>query len=81
MNLMNKDFSKKMSLAYPLFKEIPNDASEEDKKEIRMDGKHARFSPRVWTFEQLPGREFFMTNNIFANNVPKVEAILTSLLK
>ena len=81
LNLTNKDFSKKMSLAYPLFKEIPNDASEEIRKEIRMDGKHARFSPRVWTFEQLPGRKFFMTNNIFANNVPKVEAILTSLLK
>ena len=80
-NLLNKDYARNMSLAYPLFIEIPADASDEQKKEMRMDGKHPRFSPREWTFAQLPNRRFYMTNNIFANNVPKVEAIFKNLSK
>ena len=53
--LTDKAFSKQMSLTYPLFIEIPANATDEQKKEMRMDGKHPRFSPRVWTFPQLEG--------------------------
>ena len=78
--LIDKDYNKKMSLSYPLFVEIPNEADDAVRKEIRYDKKnHPRYSNTVYTFPNVPGRSFYMTNNIFSNNVKKIEDILTIL--
>ena len=61
-----------MGLRYPLFLEIPTGASAEQKKEMRKDGKNNRFGSYEYTFEQLPGRQFFMTNDIYSRNIDKI---------
>ena len=74
MMFMNKDESKKsMSLAYPLFIEIPSGASEAERKEMRKVKGANRFASQVW------GREFFMTNDIYSKNIAKVEAVFSNL--
>ena len=80
MMFMSKDESKKsMSLAYPLFIEIPSGASEAERKEMRKVKGANRFASQVWTFKNLPEREFFMTNDIYSKNIAKVEAVFSNL--
>lgn len=78
--LMDKDSCKKeFKLAYPLFIEIPAEASESERKEMRKVKGMNRFAPRIWNFENLPGRQFYMTNDIYARNVEKAEAFFANL--
>ena len=70
-----------MKLRYPLFVEIPAGASKFDKETIRKPdgGKNARFATKEYTFSQLPGRVFFMTNDLYERQIAPVEKYMQVL--
>ena len=70
--LSDKEFSKKMKLAYSLLLEI-TDKSNEEIKILRKDAKnHVRYSPQVYSFNK---RSFLITNDLYDKNVTPVENI------
>ena len=71
MMFMSKDESKKSM--------FPSGASEAERKEMRKVKGANRFASQVWTFKNLPEREFFMTNDIYSKNIAKVEAVFSNL--
>ena len=78
-NMMDKTWSlKNMGLHYPLFKEVPANISPVELKELLIDNKgKRRFGNKLYTFEQLPGRTFVMTNDFYKDRVAKIEATLS----
>ena len=73
--LTDKEESRKLfSLAYPLFIEIPANASESGKKEMRKVKGAPRFSAKVWKFDNIPDKSFYMTNDLYTRNVEKIAA-------
>ena len=69
--LTDKSFStQKMSLAYPMLKEVTN-LSDEEIKTIRKDNKgHYRYSPTTYTYDN---RQFMLTNDLYERNLEKVK--------
>lgn len=81
MKLMSEEYRRKMSLTIPLFKEIPQDATDEAKKAMRKDKHgHPRYSNVEYSFPQIPNKTYYMSNNLFANNVSKVDTVFKSLI-
>ena len=73
--LTDKEESRKLfSLAYPLFIEIPANASESDKKEMRKVKGASRFSAKVWQFDNILDKSFYMTNDLYVRNIEKIAA-------
>ena len=68
--LVNADESKKLfGLHYPLLLEIPEGASDAEKKEMRKVNGNYRFASVVWNFNN---KAFFMTNDIYSRNVDRL---------
>ena len=79
--LTDKDYSKKnMSLAYPLFIRIPDNADDTIKKEIRKVKGANRFASTVYKFKNADG-EYFMTNDLYAKNIDKVAMTFENMFK
>ena len=79
--LMDRDYClKNMSLHYPLFKEIPADATPEEIKEMCKDNKNKRrFGAKVYEFALLAGRKFLMTNDFYKDRIAKFTNAFTSV--
>ena len=79
---LDKDYSKKnMGLAYPLFIEIPANADDTVKKEIRKVKGANRFASTIYKFKNLGNREFYMTNDLYAKNIDKVAMTFENIFK
>ena len=67
-----KEFCKEyFGIRYPLFVEIPNNASDEDIKKLRHpnEDKNARYAASIWQFAKFPNRQFLVTNDLYQKHV------------
>ena len=61
------------NLRYPLFVEITNDMTDEQKKTLRFAGDNrARYGITEYQFDKLGDRKFYITNDIYQKNVEQI---------
>lgn len=83
-SLMDKAWcAKEMKLHYPLFIEKPANISADDLKALVTDNKgKRRFGAVEYTFPQIPGKVYLMTNDLYKDKVNKIgdtfEAFISS---
>ena len=81
---LDKNFSKEFfGTRYPLFVEIPQNASESDKRNLKYpnEDKNPRYATKEFEFVNLPGRQFYMTNDVYPKNLEKIQNVLRRFFK
>lgn len=82
---LDKNFSKEFfGIRFPLFVEIPQDASEDEKRNLRYpnnEDKNPRYAAKEFEFINLPNRRFYMTNDVYQRNLEKIQNVLHRFFK
>lgn len=81
--LTDKEYCRKnMKIRYPLFIEIPANASADIIKEMSFDltGKR-RFAAIKYIFPQIPNKQYLMTNDLYKNRIDKLVATIEKLIE